>query len=117
MIAFQFVAAFVMIIIALYGLMFKTNLIKMLICLNILGSGIHLLLISLGYMFPVVGLPTAPIFTGFEEGAMVGALPQALVLTAIVIGVCITALALSITVQVYRHYNTLDVRKIRRLRE
>lgn len=117
MIAFQFVAAFVMIVMALYGLTFKTNLIKMHICLTILGSGIQLLLISLGYIYPVVGLPTAPIFKGYEEGAMVGALPQALILTAIVIGVCIIALALSITVQIYRHYNTLDVRKIRRLRE
>jgi len=117
MIAFQFVAAFLMIVIALYGLIFKTNLIKMIICLNILNSGVNLLMISLGYIYPIVGIPTAPIFTGFEEGAMVGALPQALVLTAIVIGVCVTALALSIIVQVYRHYNTLDVRKIRRLRE
>ncbi|MCD5425662.1 MAG: NADH-quinone oxidoreductase subunit K, partial [Methanosarcinaceae archaeon] len=113
MISFQFITAFFLIIVGLYGLMYKTNLIKMLISLTILGSGTNLLLISLGYVYD----GTAPIFTGFEKGVMVNPLPQALTLTAIVIGVCVIALALSLTMQIYRHYGTLDVREIRKLKE
>jgi multicomponent Na+:H+ antiporter subunit C len=38
--------------------------------------------------------------------------PQALTLTSIVIGVAILALMLSLVIQLYKHYGTLDVRKI-----
>jgi multisubunit Na+/H+ antiporter MnhC subunit len=43
-------------------------------------------------------------------------LPQALVLTAIVIGLGTTALMVSIAVRIHEKYDTLDVRKIRKLR-
>jgi hypothetical protein len=39
--------------------------------------------------------------------------PQALVLTAIVIGVGILALALSLALRVQRAYGTLDIREVR----
>jgi len=42
--------------------------------------------------------------------------PQALTLTAIVIGLATSALLLSLVMLLYRHYGTLDVREIRRLR-
>ena len=42
--------------------------------------------------------------------------PQALTLTAIVIALATSALMLSLIVMLYRHYGTLDVREIRRLR-
>ena len=35
-------------------------------------------------------------------------------LTAIVIGICVTALALSITVKIYEKYHTLDVEELKR---
>ena len=38
--------------------------------------------------------------------------PHALTLTSIVIGVAVLALMLSLVVYIYRHYKTLDVRKI-----
>ena len=44
---------------------------------------------------------------------MVDPVPQAMVLTAIVIGVSIQALALALIIQVYRHYGTLDIRELR----
>ena len=42
---------------------------------------------------------------------------QALTLTSIVIGVAVLALMLSLVMHIYRKYGTLDVRKIRRLKE
>ncbi|MDI3501904.1 MAG: multicomponent Na+:H+ antiporter subunit [Archaeoglobi archaeon] len=92
----------------------KNNLIKILIGLDIMESAVHLFLVSLGYRTG----GTAPIWTGIssEETVFVLPIPQALTLTSIVIGLATLAMALSITVNVYRHYGTLDIREIRRLR-
>ena len=97
--------ALTLFLIGLYGLIAKKNLIKKVMGLNILTSGIVLFFISLGYE---KGL-TAPIM---EKGItdVVDPLPQALMLTTIVIGVCITALALSLIVRIYRRYGSLDVK-------
>ena len=44
-------------------------------------------------------------------------IPQALTLTSIVIGVAVLALMLTLVIQIYRHYKTLDANEVRRLRE
>lgn len=119
MIQFQFIVAFLMIALGIYAFLAKRNLLKLVLALNIIDSGIHLLLISLGYRMELNELPTAPIYTGYEtlKSPMVGPLPpQALVLTSIVIGVCVLSLAVALTINAYRHYGTLDVRALRRLR-
>jgi len=62
---------------------------------------------------------TAPIFSpGYEEAAaqMVDPVPQALVLTAIVIGFGVTAVALSLIIRLYRHHHTLEIDEIKRLK-
>jgi len=115
----QFVTAFLMVFMGIYAFLYKRNLIKLILALNLIDAGIHLLLISLGYRLENGILPTAPIYTGYEtlKGTpMVGPIPQALVLTSIVIGVCVLSLAMALTINAYRHYRTLDVNKLRRLR-
>lgn len=108
-----FVAVAALIVVGLYGILFRPNLIKIAIGLSILESGVNLLLITLGYRKGA----TAPIYTTAPEGvAMVLPTPQALTLTAIVIGLATTAFLLSLIVVLYQHYGTLDVREIRRLR-
>ena len=47
---------------------------------------------------------------------MVDPLPQALVLTAIVIGLAVTALIVAIAIRIYERYGTFDITQIRRLR-
>jgi multicomponent Na+:H+ antiporter subunit C len=47
---------------------------------------------------------------------MVDPVPQALVLTAIVISVAVLAMALSLAIRLYQHYKTLDMRKIKEQR-
>ncbi len=47
---------------------------------------------------------------------MVDPLPQALVLTAIVIGLAVTALIAALAMRVYEKYGTFDITKIRRLK-
>ena len=92
----------------------KTTLIKLIIGLSILDTGVNMFLISVGY----ITRGTAPIFSrpGLEPDGMVDPVPQALVLTAIVIGVAILALALALAVRFYKSYGTLDLRKAKELR-
>ncbi len=104
-----------LILIGLYAALTKRSLIKIVIGLSIVDGGIHLLLIAIGY----VKNGTAPIFSpGFENASanMVDPVPQALVLTAIVIGFAVTAVALSLIIRLYRHHHTLEIDEIKNLK-
>ncbi len=109
-----YIGAFGLIFIGLYTILVKQNLIKIIIGLAILDTGVNLFLISVGY----ITQGTAPIFSrpGLEPSRMVDPVPQALVLTAIVIGVAVIALALSLAIRLYQHFGTLNLRKIREQR-
>jgi len=106
-----YIGAFSLIFIGLYIVLVKKNLIKVIIGLSILDTGINLFLITLGY----IREGTAPVFSkpGLNADKMVDPVPQALVLTAIVIGVAVLALAVSLAVKLYKHYGTLNLRKIK----
>lgn len=106
-----YIGAFGLVFIGLFIMLGKRNLIKVIIGLSILETGINLFLIAVGY----ISRGTAPIFTkpGVEDGPMVDPVPQALVLTAIVIGVAVLALALSLAIRLYQHYGVLDLRQIK----
>lgn len=98
----------VLFLIGLYGLMAKRNLIKKIIGLFILEGGVILYFISVGYRSDA----SAPILEkGIEK--VVDPIPQALMLTAIVIGICVTALALSLAVKIYEKYKTLDIEELK----
>jgi len=107
----HYIGAFSLIFIGLYIVLVKKNLIKVIIGLSILDTGINLFLITLGY----IREGTAPVFSkpGLNADKMVDPVPQALVLTAIVIGVAVLALAVSLAVKLYKHYGTLNLRKIK----
>ena len=109
-----YIGAFGLIFVGLYIILTKHNLIKVIIGLGILDTGVNLFLISVGY----ITKGTAPIFSrpGLNSEDMVDPIPQALVLTAIVIGVAVLALALSLTIRLYQHYGTLNLRKIKEQR-
>jgi len=113
-----FIAVICMVFIGLYAVMFRRNLIKMVLGISIIESGVNLFLITLGYREGGI----APIYTSLPAGTtypgeMVLPVPQALTLTSIVIGVAVLALMLSLVMHIYKKYGTLDVRKIRRLKE
>ena len=107
-------ASIALILIGLYAILVKRNVLKMLVGLSIMETGVNLLLISVGY----VSGKSAPILSeGITPDKAVDPIPQALVLTAIVIGVATTAMALSVVINLYEKYKTLNVEEIRRLRE
>jgi len=109
-----YIGAFGLVFIGLCIILIKRNLIKVIIGLSILDTGVNLFLISVGY----ISKGTAPIFSkpGLDSARMVDPVPQALVLTAIVIGVAVLALALSLAIRLYHHYGTLNLRKIKEQR-
>ncbi|MCD6179707.1 MAG: cation:proton antiporter subunit C [Bacteroidales bacterium] len=107
--------AVALMLIGLYAALAKKNLLKIVIGLSIVDSGLHLLFVAIGY----VNNGTAPIFSPEVLGstqAMVDPVPQALVLTAIVIGFAVTAVALSLVIRLYRHHNTAAIDEIKNLR-
>ncbi|UCD12898.1 MAG: cation:proton antiporter subunit C [Thermoplasmatales archaeon] len=108
-----YIAVAALVLIGLYALVFKRNLIKLVIGVVLIESGVNLFLIILGYREESI----APIYTSSPGGVMSFPVPQALTLTSIVIGVAVIALMLSLVIHIYRHYGTLDVRKVRRLKE
>lgn len=109
-----YAGAFGLIFIGFLIMLVKHNLIKVILGLSILETGVNLFLVSIGY----INNGTAPVFSnaGIESKNMVDPVPQALALTAIVIGVAVLALALSLAIRLYQHYGTLDLRQIREQR-
>ena len=107
-----FVAAALLVGVALFIILFKRNLIKIVMGIAILSCGVNLFLIALGYRAGGV----APIYTVTPEGVMVLPVPQALTLTNIVIGVSVIALMLTIVMHIYRHMGDIDAKKSRLLK-
>ncbi len=113
---------------ALYGIFFKPHLTKKIIALTILGDTANTFALIVGYRRWVS--PTTPsrppVLVNYANvnqqellkfvNTAVDPLPQALVLTAIVIGLAVTLFLVFLALQIYRLYGTLDVREIRRLK-
>jgi multicomponent Na+:H+ antiporter subunit C len=106
-----------LILIGLYGVVVSRQTLKIVISLLIMNHGVHLLLLLIGYReggSPPIVDPGSTI-SSFVSGA-VDPLPQALVLTSIVIGLGVLALMVALCVRLYERYGTFDVTEIRRLR-
>lgn len=95
--------SFVIILIGIYGLCFSKNIIKSIICLNLTQTSVILLFLNLAYVKN--GVP--PILPA-NSSSIVDPLPQALMITTIVIGASITALALMLSIKVFHYYGTLE---------
>ncbi len=108
-----YITSFALVIIGLYAVLSQRNLIRIVIGLNIADVGINLLLVTLGY----IEGGRVPIFTAGQSAAnMADPVPQALVLTAIVIGFGVTALMLTLVMRIYATHGTIDASRIRGLK-
>ncbi len=113
----------VLIFIGFVGVLTRRNLMKMVIGFSIIDTGVNLLIVALGYLpgrtAPIIDSPKyladASNLT-VNASKVVDPVPQALVLTAIVIGVGVTALMLSYVIRLYATEKTLDVRQFGRLK-
>ena len=108
-----FILCFILFMIGLYGVILQRNLIKIILSVAIMEYSVYIFLILIGY----VNGGTVPIISkSFEQGPFVDPLPQALVLTAIVIGLATKALMLSVAIRLFKHFGTFDIRKIHDLK-
>ena len=87
----------------LYVVVSRGNLVKKIVGLNIFQTSVFLLYISLGK----VSGGTAPILTGKPE-TFSNPLPHVLILTAIVVGIATTALGLALVVRIRESYGTIE---------
>lgn len=97
----------ILMMIGLYGIIAKNNLIKKIIGLNIFQTAIFLYFISLG----AVKGGTAPIVSEemIQKGYVyVNPLPHVLILTAIVVSVATTAVALSLVIRMHHEYGSIE---------
>ncbi|MFH1854598.1 MAG: sodium:proton antiporter [Candidatus Omnitrophota bacterium] len=99
--------------IGLYCIVRKRNLIKIIIGITVMEYAVNLFFILIGYKIGGRAPIHSPDQTILD---MVDPLPQALVLTAIVIGLAVTALIAAIAMRVYEKYGTFDITKIRSLK-
>lgn len=103
---YHYIGAMILFCIGLYTVIMRSNIIKKLIGLNIMETSVFFFLISIGYLKDGI----APIYTEVADPSrMVNPLPQALILTGIVVAVSVTALALTMVILLYRQYGTLNV--------
>jgi multicomponent Na+:H+ antiporter subunit C len=91
----------------------KKNLVKKIIGLGIMEYAINLFFILMGYRqggeAPILDKQTA-------IANFVDPLPQALILTSIVIGLGVTSLMVALVVRIYEKYKTFDINEIRKLK-
>jgi multisubunit Na+/H+ antiporter MnhC subunit len=88
-------------------------MIKIIIGMGIIDYATFLFLVLVGYRMD----GRSPIYSKTQEVRnMVDPIPQALVLTAIVIGLAVLALMISIAIRLYEKYGTFDITEIRKLR-
>ncbi len=96
-----------LLVIGLYGMLGKRNLVKKLIGMNIFQTAIFLFFIEgstkIGATVPVID----PLL-GTAASQYVNPLPHVLILTAIVVSVATTGVALALLVTLYRRYHSLD---------
>ncbi len=111
------IGGILLIIAGIWAMLTKKNLIRIIIGFSIVDTGTNLIIVSLGY----IKNATAPIIdtaiktqtdphTGLKIlTKIVDPIPSALVLTAIVIGLAVTALMLSYAIRLYKVHGSLNI--------
>jgi len=112
-----YILTFALLLIGVYAVVAKKNVVKIIVGVLILDYAVNLLLVLIGYR----AAGRAPILNKGESAGQlaqtaVDPLPQAMVLTSIVIGLGITALMVAMAIRLYEKYGTFDMDRIRRLK-
>ena len=106
----QYAQAAALLLIGLYGMLARPHLLRKLMAMNILQVAVIVFFIALA----AKSNGTVPIVSDDDDGGAVHAadyvnpLPHALMLTAIVVSVSTTGVALALLIRIRRRYGTLD---------
>ena len=102
--------------VGLYAMIAKQNLVKKIIGMNILQTAVILFFISVGAKrnatIPIVKHGPDSHSQGLLAVDYINPLPHVLMLTAIVVAVSTLGVALALAIQIYRRYRSLDEEEI-----
>ena len=108
----------VLMMIGFYAMTGKTNLVKKLVGMNVLQWSIILFIVSRGAKrgatIPIVqhdagdAAGHGAVETALRAADYINPLPHVLMLTAIVVAVATTGVALALILRIFRHYGTLE---------
>jgi multicomponent Na+:H+ antiporter subunit C len=112
-----YILAFGLLVLGLYTVVAKKNLVKIIVGVLIIDYAVNMLLVLVGWRKGGI----APIATSEATAktlaqTAVDPLPQAMVLTSIVIGLGLVALMVVMAIRLYEKYGTFDTERIRKLR-
>jgi multicomponent Na+:H+ antiporter subunit C len=99
---YAYVASFLVASVGVYLVVADANLVKKVVGLNLFQTGVFLFFVSAA----AVAGGAAPVTT--NPAPYVNPLPHVLILTAIVVGVSLTALALALVVRIHTTCGTID---------
>ena len=121
MIVVNYLAAGVVFVVGLYTVLTRRNMVKVVMGLSLMESSTYILLLSMAYRrgstAPVLlRPPSGQTEHGLAHGNVADPVVQNICLTAIVIGVAVTAVLLAGVVRVAQHYRTLDADRVRGMR-
>ena len=105
----------VLMMIGFYAMIGKNNLVKKLLGMNIFQTAIILMFISAGVkkggLIPIIDKQAA-LEHGVNAALINNPVPHVLMLTAIVVSVSVTGVALALMQRIYRRYGTLEENEI-----
>jgi multisubunit Na+/H+ antiporter MnhC subunit len=101
---------FILVLIGFWGMLTHRNILRIIIGFSLIDTGIHIVIVSIGY----VANRTAPIIDSAlsrseAPSRVVDPIPSALVVTAIVIGLSVTAVMLAYAIRLYESKKTLSI--------
>jgi len=104
------VTGFLLILIGLYGALTQKNILRIIVAFTIFDAGLNLVIVALAYMKGRVA-PIIDQTTGVHNLSekFVDPIPQALVLTSIVIGVGVTGVMLTYALRMFKTRHSLDI--------
>ena len=108
---YVYVVAFIIFGIGFFMLVFKRNLIKKILGLDIMDAGVYLYLTAMGY-FRNTQAPIGDSLASTDIPNYSNPIPPGLVLTGIVVSVSVSAILLALAIRLYKKYHTLDLDKI-----
>ena len=104
-------AYIILMMIGFYAMIGKRNLVKKLLGMNIFQTAIILFFVSIGVKkgggIPIVDKYQA-LAGGVDAATVVNPLPHVLMLTAIVVGVSVTGVALAVLIRIHEEFGTLE---------
>ncbi len=119
---------FMLLAVGIYAMVAKKNVVKIIIGLAVTEYAVNLFFVVLGWrrdgVAPILDNTATQVetvngtvqATPYFLSHSVDPLPQALVLTGIVVGLASMALAVAVAVRIYQKYGTFDITEIRKLK-